>query len=83
MFNIDFGITIFAMIYLGRSFPTVLHSHVQVKPASVIARAFGSSANAFVIPETHHRSYGQPVFETHPYSIEKNEGNKQRISFLC
>ncbi|KAJ2963844.1 hypothetical protein NQZ79_g1082 [Umbelopsis isabellina] len=62
-----------ALLAKGRSFPTVLQSHVQVKAAKLITRAFGSSANAFVIPETHHRSYGQPVFETHPYSIEKNE----------
>jgi hypothetical protein len=40
-----------------------------------ITRAFASSVNASLVPETHRRSYGQPVFETHPYALQKNEGN--------
>ncbi|GAB5592346.1 aminopeptidase [Umbelopsis nana] len=38
-----------------------------------ITRAFASSVNASLVPETHRRSYGQPVFETHPYALQKNE----------
>ncbi|KAI8584408.1 hypothetical protein K450DRAFT_219728 [Umbelopsis ramanniana AG] len=50
----------------------VINNHHQVTSPR-ITRALATSANASLIPETHLRSYGQPVFETHPYALEKNE----------
>jgi hypothetical protein len=50
----------------------VINSHHQFT-STRITRALATSANASLIPETHLRSYGQPVFETHPYALEKNE----------
>ncbi|KAH8550463.1 peptidase M24 [Umbelopsis sp. PMI_123] len=50
----------------------ISHSHQQLS-GTRITRALATSTNASLIPDTHQRSYGQPVFETHPYAIQKNE----------
>ncbi|CAO3662385.1 unnamed protein product [Umbelopsis ramanniana] len=52
--------------------PCLVNSHHQFTGTRIV-RALATSANASLVPETHLRSYGQPVFETHPYAIEKNE----------